>query len=83
MSDIQGLLDAMQNEPGRFREGEYTFDDTKTRAEYWVSNGFWFYGMYRPSKYGFSLIDKWRFGRALKRWRAGYLHWLNTEGAKT
>ena len=79
MSDIQGLLDAMASRPGTFRADRHTLKDTKTGAEYWIGNGFWFYGMYRPSEYGFALIDKWRFGRALRKWRAGYLHYLNTQ----
>jgi hypothetical protein len=79
MSNIQGLLDAMRDRPETFEANIHTFKDTKSGAEYWVCNGFWFYGMYRPSEYSFNFVDKWRFDRALKRWRAGYLHYLNSK----
>ncbi len=77
MSNIQGLLDALGDRPNDFKEGRYTLRDTATNAEYWISNGFWFYGMNSPAHYRFSFIDKIRFSRALNKWRAGYIKRLN------
>lgn len=79
MSDIQGLLDAMGSRPGTFRADQYRLHDSKTGASYWVANGWPAYGMMSPSEYNFGFVDQFRFHSALKKWRAGYLHWINTQ----
>lgn len=79
MTNIQGILDALETRPADFSADEHTLTDKRSKAEYWIANGWGFYGLYHPAEYTFGFIDQFRFGRALKRWRAGFLHRLNDQ----
>ena len=55
----------MKSRPQDFVENTFTLVDKKTGIEYWLGNGFWFYGAKRPFEVSFSLYQKWRFYRVL------------------
>jgi hypothetical protein len=67
---LQAVLESMEREPENWVRARFTFANLRTRTEVWTANGFWFYGLYRPKEVTWSFADKWRFGRALKRWDA-------------
>lgn len=82
MSDIKPLLDALRDRPLDFYKDLYTFKDRKTNAEYWIANGFWFYGLHRPAEFTFSFLDKLRFSKALREWGKRVLEIKNAEALK-
>lgn len=69
MSDIRRLLFEMEEHPEDFKEGEFRLTHKPTGQEFWVANGFFFYGTMEPNNIGFTFADKIRFGIALLKWR--------------
>lgn len=61
-------ITSLRSSPEDWVMSNYTIEHRPSRIEIWVGNGFWFYGGYRPRQISFSLLDKFRFGRAYRRW---------------
>jgi hypothetical protein len=61
------LLKKMEECPHKFSFDQYTLVYADSRFSVWIGNGIFSYGLYTPFKHRFSLIQKIRFHRALKR----------------
>lgn len=59
----------MTNAPAEFTRDNFCLKHTPSGVQIWITNGFWFYGLYEPYRQGFSFIDCWRFGRAFRKWQ--------------
>lgn len=79
MSAADHAIQAMQERPLDFVMDEFTLTDRATGIKYWIANGFWFYGMYRPNEFNFTLLGQWKFARALNQWRTDWIAWKNRE----
>ena len=62
---VQALIEDMQCNPQDYKVGQYEMINTKKCIRVWIANGFSFYEAEVPRQ-KFSLIEKWKFGRALK-----------------
>ena len=77
--DIRPVLWSLRNRPQDWNigSGHYTIDHTPSQHEFWIANGFFFYGLYNANgcscnhggEGSFSLIQKFQFGSALRAWR--------------
>lgn len=67
---VDSLISAMRKRPDSFVFDNYTVKDTDNNYEYWIANGHWFYGVYRPFNMSFGLYQGWRFSVALKKLQA-------------
>lgn len=82
MTDIAKLLFEMRERPQDFVVNEYNFMHLPSGQEFWISNGFWFYGMDKPHRIKFTIADKMRFSFAFRRYRRAQRHgecaWLRS-----
>lgn len=62
-------IKALETRPTTFYESAFTLKDDQSGMEFWICNGFPFYGVYSPYKVNFGWWHGWRFSRALKKWR--------------
>lgn len=76
MSDIAKLLFEMRERPHDFAVGRHTLQHLPTGQEFWIANGFWHYGLYRPHQIGFGFADKVRFKIAFRKFRKLPRIWL-------
>ncbi len=67
---VDQLILDLQHRSEDFACGEHTLFDGKTKYEYWVSNGFFSAGVYRPFRMGFGFYHGFRFHMALSKWKA-------------
>jgi hypothetical protein len=58
---LDQLEEDMKSRPLDFHENGYRLVDTKTKVEYWIGNGFLFYGAHHPIEVKFNLFEKFRF----------------------
>ena len=63
---VDSVVQAMMERPGDFDVGEVTMEDAKTDYKYWICNGVFSAGLYKPYKLWFGLIHGWRFLKAVK-----------------
>jgi hypothetical protein len=63
------IITTIEERPEDFELSRFTLSDCETNVEYWVANGFFSYGVHAPVEVKFSLIQKFRFGRALSKWQ--------------
>ena len=66
---LDALEVAISERPSDFSEDAYTLKDKKTGVQYWVANGRWNYGVYRPTDYRFGFFGRRRFAKLLRKWR--------------
>lgn len=71
---IQPLLDRMKSNPEEFEITEYVFRHKPTKVEFWIANGFAYFGLYKPTEIRFTLDDKYRFRDALVGRMQDYLN---------
>jgi hypothetical protein len=76
MSMMDYIVASMDERPNDFREGHFVLRDSKTKTEYWIANGFWFYGVHSPRTMKFTLWEKARFSLALRRLNKARKHEL-------
>lgn len=72
-SVIECLIEAMRSRPDDFDIDSDTMTDKKTGYEYWVSNGLFFLGVYKPFRFRFGLINGYKFSVALRGLKAHQL----------
>lgn len=57
---------SLKNEPEDWSFGDYTAENKKWMIEVWTSNGWNFISVYRPAKIKFSLIQRFKLGKAIQ-----------------
>lgn len=62
---VDEVIVAIISRPDDFQIGAYTLDDRKSGMEFWIANGIFSGGVYRPFKMSFGLRQSWRFHRAV------------------
>lgn len=67
---VDQLVHDLQYRPDDFRCGDIVLEDTRTKYQYWVANGFSCAGIHRPYEMSFGFIQGWRFHQALNKWKA-------------
>jgi hypothetical protein len=72
----------MDRRPEDFVEDDHCVRDKKTGIEYWIANGFFSYGIYRPVKMYFGFRNQFRFRKILNKWRADVITRKNLETYK-
>ncbi len=63
---VDSVVQAMMERPGDFDIGEVSVEDTKTGYKYWICNGIFSAGIYKPYKLWFGFIYGWRFLKAVE-----------------
>lgn len=59
---VDAFIEAIQTRPRDFSIGPHTINDKATGMQFWIANGFPFYGVYEPYKMNFGFIQGFRFG---------------------
>ena len=67
---VDELIAALIARPDTFSCGEHTLDDKASGLRFWVANGRFAGGVYKPYKMKFGFLQSLRFHRALKAWKA-------------
>ena len=67
---VDSLIHEMQNRPETFVCTTCILEDKKTGYHYWVGNGVPFYGIDKPYEMCFGFIQGYRFGKAVRQWKA-------------
>ena len=74
--DIEPILTALKERPHEFMLAEHTLDHKPSKYRFWVSSGFWFYGIWEiPGRRGeasFGFWQKVRFHRAFVPFKRAY-----------
>jgi len=65
-AQVDAVIAAMASRPQDFTIGDITMKDTKSGMEFWISNGFFCYGVYAPFVTRFGPWHGFRFARAVK-----------------
>jgi hypothetical protein len=70
---VDALVDAIGKRPDDFTLGEFKLTDEKTELSIWISNGLFFYHVYKPFEAKLNLFQKIRlhyYIEKLKAWKA-------------
>ena len=79
---VDELIAAIEDRPASFQLDEHTLTDTRSHIKYWITSGFFNYGIYRPYKLPFGFYHGLRFGRAVTRLKAYRMTILTRKAAK-
>ena len=63
------LIHEMKTNPQDFVLFKHYLRHVKTETGVWIANGFFFYEIERPYNHPFTLLEKFRFHRAFKKWK--------------
>jgi len=76
---VDQLIKDLRDRTMDFTCGECTLDDKKTKIEYWIGNGIILYGICNPYTFRFGIVQGYRFGVALRKWKAANMIALSKE----
>jgi Leu/Phe-tRNA-protein transferase len=62
------IIESLDADPTKWQQREHTADHVNG-IRVWTSNGFWFISLWTPEIRKFSILEKLKIRRALKRWQ--------------
>lgn len=66
---VDSIIGALRDRPEDFTCDKYILTDKVSGMAFWVANGSFNAGIYKPYSQDFGALQSWRFHAALKQWK--------------